>query len=97
MNILLRPTNACRLGFACGTILAASLGASQLRAEEVTKSFSVSGRPNVRVETNDGSVRVSSRDAKQVEFKVNTKDTIWAGTCESMPGKMVIGLNLSRG
>jgi hypothetical protein len=49
-------------------ILAAA--APQARAEEITKSFAVSGRPNVRVETNDGSVRVTSGDSKQVEFHV---------------------------
>ncbi len=41
------------------------------RAEEVTKSFTVSGRANVRVETNDGSVRVTSSTTKQVEFRVD--------------------------
>ena len=40
------------------------------RAEEITKSFVVSGRANVRVETNDGGVRVTSGDSKQVEFRV---------------------------
>lgn len=39
-------------------------------AEDVTKSFTVSGRPNVRVDTNDGSVRVTSGDSRQVEFHV---------------------------
>jgi Putative adhesin len=63
--------SARRLGLACAAVLAANgLAAPQVRAEEVTKSFAVSGRPNVRVETNDGSVRVSSGDAKQVEFRV---------------------------
>jgi hypothetical protein len=40
------------------------------RAEETTKSFTVSGRANVRVETNDASVHVSTGDSKQVEFRV---------------------------
>jgi len=63
--------SAYRLGIACAAILAASLAAPQMvRAEEVTKSFPVSGRPSVGVETNDGSVRVTSGDAKQVEFRV---------------------------
>jgi hypothetical protein len=59
---------AVRLGIACAALLAASAVAA--RAEEVTKSFTVSGRANVRVETNDGSVRVTTGDAKQVEFRV---------------------------
>src|SRR5207302_9755444 len=63
--------SAYRLGIACAAILAASLAAPQMvRAEEVTKSFPVSGRPSVGVETNDGSVRVTSGDSKQVEFRV---------------------------
>src|SRR5437016_8628229 len=63
--------SAYRLGIAGAAILAASLVAPQMvRAEEVTKSFPVSGRPSVGVETNDGSVRVTSGDAKQVEFRV---------------------------
>ncbi len=71
MKVLLRRSSAYRLGFACAAVLAAGLTAPQaVRAEEVTKSFTVSGRPNVRVETNDGSVRVTSGDAKQVEFRV---------------------------
>lgn len=62
--------SAYRFGIACVAILAAGLTAPQLKAEEVTKSFTVSGRPNVHVETNDGSVRITSGDAKQVEFRV---------------------------
>src|SRR5439155_15414012 len=67
----LRPPSGYRLGWACGAVLAVSPCAPQVvRGEEVTKSFGVTGRPNVRVETNDGSVRVTSGDAKQVEFRV---------------------------
>jgi hypothetical protein len=40
------------------------------RAEETTKTFTISGRANVKVNTNDGSVRVSPGDSKQVEFRV---------------------------
>src|SRR5215831_18057651 len=71
MKTLLHQANARRLGFACAAALAAGFALPQAaRSEEVTKSFAVSGRPNVRVETNDGSVRVTSGDAKQVEFRV---------------------------
>src|SRR5260370_16611947 len=62
-----RPT-AIRLGIACAALLAATAVAA--RAEETTKSFTVSGRANVRVETNDGSVHVSTGDSKQVEYRV---------------------------
>src|SRR3989475_9710406 len=68
MNTLLHRAAAMRLGIACAALLAASAVAAH--AEDVTKSFTVSGRANVRVETNDGSVRVTTGDAKQVEFRV---------------------------
>jgi DUF4097 and DUF4098 domain-containing protein YvlB len=70
MKALLWSTLAFRLGLACVAILALAIAAPRVCAEEVVKSFAVSGRPNVRVETNDGSVRVTSTDAKQVEFHV---------------------------
>jgi len=68
MNPLPRRSVAIRLGIACTTLLAASAVAAS--AEEVTKSFAVTGRAKVRVETNDGSVHVSSGDSKQVEFRL---------------------------
>ena len=68
MNLIPHPSAAIRLGIACAAMVVASAVAA--RAEDVTKSFSVTGRANVRVETNDGSVRVTSSDAKQVEFRV---------------------------
>jgi hypothetical protein len=68
MNTLPHRSAAIRLGIACAALLAASAVAA--RAEEVTKSFAVTGRANVRVDTNDGSVRVTSGDSKQVEFRV---------------------------
>lgn len=71
MKALSRPATAYRLAIACAAVLATGLVMPQVaHAEEVTKSFTVSGRPNVHVETNDGSVRVTSGDAKQVEFRV---------------------------
>jgi len=45
-------------------------GAAGLRAEEITKTFAVSGHARVRVETDDGAVRVSTGDIKQVEVRV---------------------------
>lgn len=55
------------LGLAAGVL---AVGASSLRAEEVTKTFTVSGHARVRVTTDDGSVRVSTGDIKQVEIRV---------------------------
>src|SRR5712671_3709924 len=68
MNPLPHRSAAIRLGIAYVALLAAS--AVTASAEDVTKSFTVSGRANVRVETNDGSVRVTTGDSKQVEFRV---------------------------
>jgi hypothetical protein len=57
-------------GLATLAFVAGSLAAGSARAEEWTKSYSVSGRARVHVESNDGSVRVTTGDSKQVEFKV---------------------------
>jgi Toastrack DUF4097 len=68
MNPLPHRSTLVRVGIACAALLAASGVAA--RAEEVVKPFTVSGRAKVHVETNDGSVRVSTGDSKQVEFRV---------------------------
>jgi hypothetical protein len=44
--------------------------AAGVRAEEVAKMFTVSGHASVKVTTDDGSVRVSTGDIKQVEVRV---------------------------
>jgi len=68
MNPLPHRSTAIRLGIACAALLAAS--ATAAHAEEIVKPFTVTGRASVRVETNDGSIRVSTGDSKQVEFRV---------------------------
>ncbi len=70
MKLLSYPRVAVRLGMASAALLAVAAVAPRAGAEEVVKSFAVSGRANVRVESNDGSVRVSPSDGKQVEFRV---------------------------
>jgi hypothetical protein len=55
---------------AAAALLGCAISVSNARAEEWTKSYTVSGRANVRVDTNDGSVRVMTSDTKQVELKV---------------------------
>ena len=71
MNIRNRLTSSIGLGIACAVLLAASVpGAS---AEDFAKSFAIAGRASVRVETNDGAVRVITSDARQVEFRVEYK------------------------
>jgi DUF4097 and DUF4098 domain-containing protein YvlB len=54
----------------CIAFLAAGFIAPRVHAEDYTKSFSVSNRANVHVDTNDASVTVIAGDAKQVEFRV---------------------------
>lgn len=70
MTAPLCPRTTYRLGIACAALLATSFAAPRVRSEEITKSYTVAGRANVHVETNDGSVRVTPGDSKQVEFRV---------------------------
>jgi DUF4097 and DUF4098 domain-containing protein YvlB len=59
-----------RAALALAAVIAVGLAASVVRAEDWTKSYSISDRANVRVETNDGAVQVYTGDSKQVEFRV---------------------------
>jgi hypothetical protein len=59
-----------RAGLMSACLLLMALLVPTSRAEDVVKSYAVSGRANVRVDTNDGSVHVSAGDNKQVEFRV---------------------------
>src|SRR6267143_1720567 len=52
------------------TVAGAGMTTSVARADEVAKTFTVSGHAHVRVQTDDGSVRVSTGDIKQVEIRV---------------------------
>lgn len=70
MKLLPHRANTIRLGLGCTALLAVVLFSPSSQAEDVVKSYTVSGRANVRVDTNDGSVRVTTSDSKQVEFRV---------------------------
>jgi hypothetical protein len=70
MKLLPHRANTIRQGMGCTALLAVVLFSPSSRAEDVVKSYTVSGRANVRVDTNDGSVRVTTSDSKQVEFRV---------------------------
>jgi hypothetical protein len=59
-----------RLGVMAVTLVAAATLTASARAEEWTKSYTVSGRAQVRVDTNDGAVRIATGEGKQVEFRV---------------------------
>ena len=56
------------MGTLAGVVMLA--GAAIGRAEEVAKTYPVNGHVKVRVETDDGAVRVSTGDIKQVEIRV---------------------------
>jgi hypothetical protein len=51
-------------------LLATGLFAATVHADDYAKTFTVSNRANVRVDTNDGSVSVTTGDTKEVEFRV---------------------------
>jgi hypothetical protein len=69
MNVVSNRT-LTRLGIIAVALLGAATVATTARAEEWTKSYAISGRAQVRVDTNDGAVRIATGDAKQVEFRV---------------------------
>jgi putative adhesin len=53
-----------------------SLVALPVRAEQWTKVYKITGRPDVRVTTNDAAIEVSAGDAKEVAARVITNN--WA-------------------
>jgi DUF4097 and DUF4098 domain-containing protein YvlB len=56
--------------FCAAAFLAVAVLAPVASAEEWTKTYTISGRANVHLYTNDGSVRVTTGDTKQVELRV---------------------------
>ena len=69
MNLVSRRI-LIRIGGIAAAVIAGTIVAATARAEEWTKSYSVSGRAQVRVDTNDGAVRIATDGGKQVEFRV---------------------------
>ncbi len=70
MRIPLLPVMRAAVPCCATALLVAAMLAPAADAEGWTKSFTVSGRANVHVDTNDGSVRVMTSDTKQVELRV---------------------------
>jgi hypothetical protein len=64
-----RPMSA-RIALASTALFAVALLTQPVRAEDWTKTYPISGRANVRVETNDGAVQVFTGDSKKVEFRL---------------------------
>jgi DUF4097 and DUF4098 domain-containing protein YvlB len=53
-------------------ILALSVAVASARAEEWSKTYNISGRPDLRVETSDANIRVTAWDQNTIEAKVIT-------------------------
>ena len=74
MNLL--PFQGCsgRLSRLAGmgilALAVAACAAGNAQAQDWTKTYTVSGRAHVRVDTNDGAVRVTTGDSKQIELRV---------------------------
>jgi DUF4097 and DUF4098 domain-containing protein YvlB len=72
-----KPTLQRSLGlralfFFCGAFATLAFLAAVARADEWTKTYSISGRAQVHVKTNDGHVRVITGDSKEVGVRVET-------------------------
>lgn len=59
---------AVLLGSAVGMLMLIS--AVAVPADEITKTYTITGHARVRVETDDGAVRVTTGDIKQVEIRI---------------------------
>jgi hypothetical protein len=70
MKLIPNCTAVLRMGVAGLALLGAIALAPRANATDWSKSYTISGRANVHLDTNDGSVRVTSGDAKTVQFHV---------------------------
>ena len=71
MNLPVRRIRSLHLGLAvAAAAFTLMVCAPHAAAEDWTKSYSVAGRPQVRIATDDGSVRVITGDTKQVDVRV---------------------------
>lgn len=69
-KVIILKKIALWLGAGCAAILGMALLVPVAHAEEWTKSYAVNERPQVRIHTNDGAVRVYTSETKQIEFRV---------------------------
>jgi DUF4097 and DUF4098 domain-containing protein YvlB len=63
----------CFLGALAALAAFAAAAPTPARADEWTKSYTISGRANLRVETDDGDVSILSGDQKQVDARVSAE------------------------
>jgi Putative adhesin len=61
---------AARLGIAILALMGASTLVPRANAEEWNKAYTISGRAQIRVDTNDGAVQTYNGDSRQVQFRV---------------------------
>ena len=54
-------------------LAAAGMMAGTARAEEWSKKYSVSGMPELRVESNDAAIEVDSWERNEIEVRVSTR------------------------
>src|SRR5664279_254362 len=66
----MRTTATKRLALAVLTL--AVVSTLPAYAEEWSKTYSVSGKPNLRIETSDANIRVTTWDQNAIEAKVET-------------------------
>jgi len=59
-----------KLAIALSLMLSVAVLAPSAKAEDWTKSYTISGRAQVKVDTNDGAVQIYTGDTKQVDFRV---------------------------
>ncbi|HEX3915557.1 MAG TPA: DUF4097 family beta strand repeat-containing protein [Steroidobacteraceae bacterium] len=67
---LYKSTSVHRSAIIGMALFATGLFAATAHADDYTKSYSVSNRADVHIDTDDGSVNVTTGDTKQVEFRV---------------------------
>src|SRR5450432_289199 len=70
MTPLYKHTNFHRSALICMALLSTGLFAAGAHADDYTKTYTVSNRANVHVDTDDGNVVVTTGDTKEVEFRV---------------------------
>ena len=69
MNVFSYKLTA-KLAIALSLMLSVAVLAPRAQAEDWTKSYTISGRAQVKVDTNDGAVQIYTGDTKQVDFRV---------------------------
>jgi DUF4097 and DUF4098 domain-containing protein YvlB len=61
-----------RIPILSGLLALALAAAAPVRADEWSKKYSVTGKPDLRVDANDGSIEIHSSDEKEIEARVVT-------------------------